>query len=222
MGRRIAPLVAIAAAAAVLSAASSGAVLALEPLSSLGHLRPAPYPGDPGPELVPIPHAPTLAPPSSTARSTKAVDGIRCEFNARVVFHIHIHLTLFVSGRPRALPAGIGIWPPLGPQNYHNGQFGITQGNCFSWLSTHYADGIIHTESPVQRRFVLGQFFDLWGQPLTRTRVGPARGAVTAIVDGQVWTRDPRAIPLRKHAQIQLEVGRPLVAPESIRFPGGF
>ena len=68
-----------------------------------------------------------------------------------------------MGGKPRALPAGIGIWPPLGPQNYRNGQFGITQGDCFAWLSTHYADGIIHTESPVQRNFVLGKFFDLWG-----------------------------------------------------------
>jgi hypothetical protein len=41
-------------------------------------------------------------------------------------------------------------------------------------------------------------------------------------VDGKAWTADPRAIPLRRHAQIQLEVGRPLVAPETIRFPGGF
>jgi hypothetical protein len=221
MERWLAPFVA-AAAGAVLAAACSGATAPVKPLSSLGHLRPAPYPGDPGPELVPIPDAPALAPPDSTARGTKSVDGIRCEFNARVVFHIHVHVTLFVDGKQRAFPAGIGIWPPLGPQNYRHGQFGITQGNCFSWLSTHYADGIIHTESPVQRTFRLGQFFDLWGQPLSRRRVGPAQGAVTVIVDRKVWTGDPRAIPLRRHAQIQLEVGRPLVAPESIRFPGGF
>ena len=47
-------------------------------------------------------------------------------------------------------------------------------------------------------------------------------GAVTAIVNGKVWTADPRRIPLTAHAQIQLEVGTPLVAPERIRFPGAF
>jgi hypothetical protein len=194
----------------------------VKPLSSLGHLRPAPYPGHLGPELVPIPNARPLAPPASRARLTKSVDGIKCQRNEKLLFHIHVHLTLFVNGKPRRVPAGVGIWPPLGPQNYRFGQFGVTQGNCQSWLSTHYSDGLIHTEAPIQRSLKLGEFFDLWGQPLSRSRVGPARGAVTAIVNGSVWTGDPRQIPLLKHSQIQLEVGKLLVAPESIKFPGAF
>jgi hypothetical protein len=194
----------------------------LKPLSSLGPLRPAPSPGPLGPELVPIPPARALAPSTSVARPGKSVDGIRCEVNERVLFHVHAHVAVFVKGKPRAIPAGIGIWPPLGPQNYRHGQFGITQGNCFSWLTTHYADGIVHIESPVRRPFRLGQLFDLWGQPLGRDRVGPAIGAVTAIVNRTVWTADPRLIPLTRHAQIQLEVGSPLVAPQNVAFPGGF
>jgi hypothetical protein len=218
---KVAPVAALAAAAAVW-AGPSGASTPVKPLSSLGPLRPAPYPGRLGPELVPIPAAPPLAPPTSTARPTKTVDGIKCEVNETVLFHVHVHLTIFVGGKPHSVPAGIGIWPPLGPQNYRHGLFGITQGNCFSWLSTHYADGIIHIEAPIKQRFFLGQFFDLWGQPLSRSRVGPARGAVTAIVNRSVWTGDPCRIPLLKHSQIQLEVGKPLVAPQSITFPGGF
>ena len=127
-----------------------------------------------------------------------------------------------MNGKPRRIPAGIGIWPPLGPQNYRNRQFGVTAENCISWLSTRYADGLIHVESSSQRSFVLGDFFDVWGQPLDRSQVGPARGAVTAIVNGGVWTGDPRRIPLVSHSQIQLEVGTPLVAPQSIDFPGAF
>jgi hypothetical protein len=192
------------------------------PLASLGHLRPAPYPGKPGPELVPIPAAPRLASPVSKVRPGRSIDGIKCELNARLVFHIHVHLTVFVNGTPRVVPAGIGFWPPLGPQNYRHGQFGVTADNCWASLSTRYADGLIHVESLVQRRFVLGELFDLWGQALARARVGPAQGGVTAIVNGKVWTADPRKIPLAAHAQIQLEVGRPLVAPERIRFPGAF
>lgn len=45
---------------------------------------------------------------------------------------------------------------------------------------------------------------------------------MTAIVNGRVWTGDPRQIPLKEHAQVQLEVGKPLVAPEKIVFPGAF
>ncbi len=221
MRRGLVPLAIVALAAAAWTVAP-GASTPVKPLSSLGRLRPAPSPGHLGAELVPIPAAPPLASAGSAARLTKSVDGIRCERNEKLLFHVHAHLTLFVHGTPRRVPAGIGIWPPLGPQNYRFGQFGVTARNCFSWLSTRYPDGLIHIESPIRRSFTLGQFFDLWGQPLSRSRVGPEPGAVIAIVNGSVWTGDPRRIPLVAHAQVQLEVGRPLVAPEMIRFPGAF
>ena len=89
------------------------------------------------------------------------------------------------------------------------------------WLHTHAADGIIHTESPVNRTYRLGELFDIWGQPLNRGQVGPAHGRVTALFNGRVFTGNPREIPLLAHAQIQLEVGRPLVAPDEITFPSG-
>ncbi len=73
----------------------------------------------------------------------------------------------------------------------------------------------------MHRTFTLGDFFDIWGQPLSKTQVGPARGPVTAIYNGRVYLGNPRDIPLEKHAQIQLQVGKPLVAPVSITFPGG-
>ena len=41
------------------------------------------------------------------------------------------------------------------------------------------------------------------------------------VYNGQVFQGDPRNIPLTAHAQIQLEVGTPLVAPEKITFPAG-
>jgi hypothetical protein len=215
--RRSAVIVAIAAVAMCAGASASYA-----PLSSLGPLRPAPFPGNPGPELVPIPAAPRLASPVSKARPGKTIDGIKCQFNPRLIFHVHVHLTVFVQGKQRAIPAGIGFWPPIGPANYRHGQFGVSSGTCWAWLSTRYADGLVHVESPVPRSFRLGELFDIWGQPLGRGRVGPARGKVTAIVNRRVWTDDPRRIPLKAHAQIQLEVGTPLVAPQTIRFPGAF
>jgi hypothetical protein len=44
---------------------------------------------------------------------------------------------------------------------------------------------------------------------------------VTAFFDDRRYLGNPRKIPLLAHAQIQLDVGRPLVAPESIEFPSG-
>src|SRR4051812_32538364 len=215
--RRLAPL---CVGAALL--AGCGGTDSAQPPSSPGKLEPAPDPGQLGSELVPIPDAPRLAPAASMATPSKSVDGIRCERNARLLFHVHTHVTVFVDGEPRTIPAGVGIWPRLGPQNYRRGQFGVTAENCLTWLSTRYADGLIHVESSVRRSFVLGDFFDVWGQPLGENRVGPAQGKVTALVDGKLWNGDPRKIPLRSHTQIQLEVGTPLVAQQLIDFPGAF
>ena len=209
---------ALALAPASSAASASSVALPLKPLSSLGHLQPAPAPGPLGPEQVPIPtKAVLLAPPASKATLRKSVDGIKCQRTEKVLFHIHAHLTVFVAGKARLVPFGIGIGPPLGGQNTPVGPF-VTNGTCFSWLHTHVSDGVIHVESPIRRTYTLGNFFDVWGQPLSSSRVGPARGRVVAFYNGKVWTGDPRRIPLLKHAQIQLDVGKPLVAPESISF----
>jgi hypothetical protein len=192
--------------------------LALSPLSTLGTLKAAPAPGATGPEGVPVPGAAPLA-GTATAATGQAMDGIGCSAGEQTVFHIHAHLTIFVNGSPRQVPAGIGI-PGAQVQSTPSGPF-AEGGNCFYWLHTHAADGIIHIESPVQRSYTLGEFFDEWGQPLGPDRVGPAQGKVTAIYNGQVYRGDPRDIPLTAHARIQLEVGAPLVAPESIDWPSG-
>jgi hypothetical protein len=44
---------------------------------------------------------------------------------------------------------------------------------------------------------------------------------VVAFYNRQRFLGDPRQIPLTAHAQIQLEIGRPIVAPASITFPAG-
>jgi hypothetical protein len=192
--------------------------LKLASLSTLGTLQAAPSPGPAGPEGVPVPNAPALA-GLGTAASGQAVDGISCQTNEQTLFHIHAHLTIFVNGTPRQVPAAVGI---PGPQEQNSAQGpSVVGGTCLYWLHTHAADGIVHVESPVHRNYTLGNFFDEWGQPLGPGQVGPATGHVTAIYNGQVYQGDPRDIPLTARAQIQLEVGTPLVAPVSITWPGG-
>jgi hypothetical protein len=224
-------VIVVAAAVGITLAATSGGSssggtgsggtpsLKLAALSTLGStLKPAPAPGPTGPEGVPIPSAPPLTGTATKATGQK-VDGIGCDTSEQVLFHIHAHLTLFVNGSPRQVPAGIGI-PDAKAQNTPQGPF-IGSGKCFYWLHTHAADGIIHTESPIHRTYTLGNFFDEWGQPLGPDQAGPAKGHVTALYNGKVYRGNPRDIPLNKHAQIQLEVGTPLVAPESISWPSG-
>ena len=197
---------------------SSASGLPLAPLSTLGTLSPAPAAGLAGPEGVPIPAAAPLA-GTATAATGQPVDGISCQTTEQTLFHIHAHLTIFVNGAARQVPAGIGI-PGAQATQTAQGPF-IETGTCFYWLHTHAADGIIHIESPIQRTFTLGNFFDIWGQPLGPDQVGPASGHVVAIYNGQVYQGNPRDIPLTAHAQIQLQVGTPLVEPQQITFPSG-
>jgi hypothetical protein len=190
----------------------------LKPLSVLGALNSPGSLGTLGPEGVPIPQAPDLASTGAGALSS-SVDGIQCLGAEQLLFHIHAHLTVFVHGAARRIPYGIGIRgaqataTPAGPY--------VGGGTCFYWVHTHAADGIIHIESPIARTFTLGDFFDVWGQKLGPEQVGPSAGRVTALVNGRVYRANPRDIPLTAHVQIQLEVGRPLVAPVSITFPAG-
>lgn len=173
------------------------------PLSTLSGLRPAPSPGPLGAEGVPVPSAPPLAPPSATING-HPIDGVQCNSSEQLVFHIHTHLTIFVNGSARQVPLGVGFF----------------DNSCLYWLHTHQPDGIIHIESPDQRTFTLGDFFDVWGQPLSPNQVGPAKGAVTAFYNGAVYQGNLRDIPLGNHTQIQLDVGTPLIAPEKISFAG--
>jgi hypothetical protein len=200
------------------AAGGSTPKLKLAALSTLGPLKATPAAGPLGPEGVPVPGAAPLTSTATIVPGTK-VDGISCQTSEQTLFHIHAHLTIFVNGSPRQLPAGIGI-PGAKATSTPQGPF-ISSGTCFYWLHTHAADGIIHIESPVQRTYTLGDVFDEWGQPLGPDQVGPARGRVTALYNGQVYKGNPRDIPLNAHAQIQLEVGTPLVAPTSIKWPSG-
>jgi hypothetical protein len=96
---------------------------------------------------------------------------------------------------------------------YHNDT--VTTYNhsqCAYWLQTGSANGVIDVRSPVRRTFTLGEFFDIWGQPLSHDRVGPAHGRVTAIVNGARFHGDPRDLPLREHDSIELAVGTPVPA----------
>jgi hypothetical protein len=188
----------------------------LAALSTLGTLQPAPAPGPLGPEGVPVPAAPALA-STATAATGQPVDGISCESTEQTLFHIHAHLTVFVNGSARQIPAAIGI-PGAQAEQTPEGPF-IASGTCFYWLHTHAADGVIHIESPVQRTYTLGNFFDIWGQPLGPDQVGPETGHVVALYNGQVYLGNPRDIPLTAHAQIQLMVDTPLIAPQQISWP---
>jgi hypothetical protein len=223
-GTAAATVIGVAAAIFLAVTGSSGAAggtpsgLSLVPLSTLGALQPAPAPGVTGPEGIPVPAAAPLA-DTATAATGQPVDQISCRTGEQTLFHIHAHLAVFVNGKARRIPAAIGI-AGAQVQQTPNGPY-IATGPCFYWLHTHAADGIIHIESPVQRTYTLGNFFDEWGQPLGPAQAGSATGRVVALYNGQVYQGNPRDIPLTAHAQIQLEIGTPLITPQPVTFSAG-
>ncbi len=132
----------------------------------------------------------------------RTVDGIHCDRAEGVAFHIHQHLTLLDHGKPVLIPSDVGR--PLAAQ-------------CFYWLHTHTPDGLIHVESPAIRTFTLGEFFAVWGEPLSAKRAGPLRAAggtsLRFFVNGERYTGDPRKIELVQHADIVIEAGPPFPKP---------
>jgi hypothetical protein len=146
------------------------------------------------------------------------VNGIRCAPSEQVVYHIHSHLQVYVNGSPRQIPGGIGMLGPVAQHTPEGPFYAATQ--CYYWLHTHTADGIIHVESPTARIYTLGDFFGVWRQPLGTDVVATAQGPVTAFFNGKRWTKSPRVIPLLPHGQIQLDVGKPVVGPQEVSFEG--
>jgi hypothetical protein len=131
------------------------------------------------------------------------VDGIRCDRMEGSVLHIHQHLAIFDHGKPVPIPPDVGR--PM-------------VGQCLYWAHTHTPDGIIHIESPAFKTFTLGDVFDIWGEPLTRTDVAgakPRKGEKVVVwVDGSRYAGNPRAIELTNHLDITIDVGPPQQKPQ--------
>ncbi|MGT2427375.1 hypothetical protein [Amnibacterium kyonggiense] len=71
----------------------------------------------------------------------------------------------------------------------------------------HAADGVIHVEAPTTGTYTLGQFFAVWGQPLSSSTVAGAKGEQTVYVNGKVVTGDPASIALGSRESVQIDVG---------------
>jgi hypothetical protein len=125
------------------------------------------------------------------------------------VVHIHQHLDVYIEGRHLVVPAGIGI------------------GETFiSPLHTHDVSGVIHVESDRPRTFTLGEFFGVWGVPLSSSKIGglDAGGGkqVRAWVNGNRFSGDPSTIELTSHEEIVVAYGTPAQTPKPVPATFGF
>jgi hypothetical protein len=159
---------------------------------------------------------PSYRPPSHGFRTRHGlpVDGMSCRARSRGVSAAHIEL--FAHNRVVIVPAGIGLMPPLRIR----GAF-VRGWRCAYPLRTMDPTGLVLLDRG--GRYTLGDLFDLWGQPLSRTLMASFRVSahenVSVFINGRLWMGDPRKAPVVRHAQVTIEVGAPVRPHSSYVFP---
>lgn len=169
-------------------------------------------------------------------------DGVACGTTMSNNYHIHVFVGLYVNGTEVALPPAAGA---VRPQLDANGDFvgnGTDFYPCLYETHTHDSTGVVHVESvnggvvetvPNDSKFILGQFFTVWGATLSwggiegsLGQVGPYSGPMEVFTSGaqyrgdgtpgapvtaestlQTYAGDPNQIPLWSHEVIWFLIG---------------
>jgi hypothetical protein len=131
-----------------------------------------------------------------------AVDGIACQANEQLAYHIHAHVSIYINGKLSQIPQYVGI---------------ASDGSCFYWLHTHDTTGVIHIESPTQKNYTLGNFFDEWSQRFSSLGY-PSELDLTSgwqvWVNGKPYSGDFHNIQLTAHELITLAYNSPNAKPD--------
>jgi hypothetical protein len=156
------------------------------------------------------------APFGSDVKAGRRIGPFTCVHPARRTRFL-AHVEVIADGRVAITPAGIGIAPP----QVRRGAY-VLDGRCEYDLRTHEPTGLI--EVSADRPVTVGDFFRIWGQPLSNTRLlgfAAEPGAqVIAFVGRTRWHgADPRSIPLRRHTALTLEIGRHVPPRATYAFP---
>ncbi|MGH2447040.1 MAG: hypothetical protein ACRDFS_00320 [Chloroflexota bacterium] len=136
---------------------------------------------------------------------------VKCSYNEMIsagFYHEHAHLSIYDAGKQEVVPADIGF-------KY--------QDDCLTWMHTHSpSEGIIHMEAPYKIVPTLGEFFQIWGTPLTSKQIGSWKVRPSQKV--KIWLNlkpysgNPKDITLHRHTQVTIEIGPPYVKPTQFPF----
>jgi len=146
------------------------------------------------------------------------VDSIPCNATmSENAYHVHAWLGIVNNGQQIAVPDGIGMYR-LGPEV--NGFENYAQ--CFYYIHTHDATGMIHVESPISAsllsaQYTLGNLLDIWGVNVDASDLGPYQGQVRAFIANAAgesyatnyieYVGDLHNLLLGSHEAIWLEIG---------------
>lgn len=131
------------------------------------------------------------------------IGNIQCNAGEQTAALYHAHLTITYQETPVPVPASIGV-----------------QSSCLYWVHTQDGSGIVAVGLPKgqeKTQITLGQFFQVWGQPLSSGQVATLNvdkgQQVRVWVDGTRYHGDPNGIVLSSHKDITIEVGPPFQDP---------
>lgn len=143
-----------------------------------------------------------------------AVDAMTCTHGLAAVSAVHVEL--FADNHVVVIPAGIGLAPPLERRGAY-----VPGGRCAYPMHTVEPTGLVLLGGGSPRK--LGEFFDLWGQPLDAQRAAGFHAAagrrVLVFIDGRRWSGDPRSVSLTPETQVTVEVGPPVPPHAHYAFP---
>jgi hypothetical protein len=131
------------------------------------------------------------------------VNGIYCDALEGTAYHIHAHLTIYINGKPVAVPQGIGIAPDQ---------------SCLYWLHTHTGDGVLHIEAPKKVSPTLGDFIDIWQQGFSQSGYQNQLASTagwTVYVDGKQVNSNFNQLVLQPHMVITIAYGSTNITPDS-------
>ena len=103
--------------------------------------------------------------------STSREVALLCTTDMATQYHIHPVLEIIINGEKQVIPKDIGITP-----------------TCMRSLHTHDTMGTLHVEAPVQKDFILGDFFAVWEKPFDSMHIlnmtATEQGLITMTVNG--------------------------------------
>jgi len=172
--------------------------------------------GEPSVKPRPIGLGPKFHPPAAppSVLQGRPVAGMQCRRSRTRRYGVHIEV--FAQRYVVIVPAGIGVARPFGRS------FGaVVPRGCSYAARTLMPTGVVEVRAG--SGLTLGDLFAIWGQPLGTHRLVEFRSKrpVLAFVGGKRWLGDARRIPLKRHAQIVLEIGGYVTPHARFLFPKG-
>ncbi|SAK98647.1 hypothetical protein AWB77_05873 [Caballeronia fortuita] len=138
---------------------------------------------------------------TATGGTGQAVSNLNCAVAGNK--YSYAHLSIYQNGKQLTLPTNIGTVAPTMAK----------QTGCVYPVHTVDASGKIRMDVTSNASYTLGQFFSVWGQPLSTTNVAGLAGNVTAWVNTggtlSKYTGDLASLVLPQKGEVTLVVGTP-------------